>query len=113
MENTPIQIQKRSCPVLITEVAQAEVINTLNKKNIPEGYHLRLGVKGSVGCAGVNYIVGFDTIKQVDDVYQVNQLLVVISKKDTMFLIGLQLDFVNTETERGFLFGPKAVAKTA
>ena len=106
-DNIAIIIQKRSCPVLITEVAQSEISNVLTKKNIPSNYHLRLGVKGSVGCAGVNYLVGFDKINPVDDVYKVNDLLVIISKKDTMFLIGLQLDFINSETERGFVFGPK------
>lgn len=112
METTEIITPKhssRQCPVLITDTAIAEVRNTLERKNIPEGYFLRLGAKGGTGCGGVNYILGFDKPSTLDDAYLCEGLTVLIEKKHTMYLIGLQLDFVNTEQERGFVFGPKAL----
>jgi iron-sulfur cluster assembly protein len=99
--------QTRSCPVRITEVARAEVQEILLRKNIPTNYHLRLGVRAGAGCAGTNYILGFDQPSATDDAYQQDGLIILIEKKHIMYLIGLQLDFINTEAERGFVFGPK------
>lgn len=93
---------------MITEAAIEEIRHTLERKNIPEGYHLRLGAKGGTGCGGVNYILGFDKPSSNDDAYMCDGLTVLIEKKHTMYLIGLQLDFVNNEAERGFVFGPKS-----
>ncbi len=99
--------QTRSCPVLITPGAKAEASEILLRKNIPSGYFLRLGVRAGAGCAGTNYILGFDKPSASDDAYDVEGLVVLIEKKHTMYLIGLQLDFVSSEAERGFVFGPK------
>jgi len=101
-------LQSRSCPVSITEVAANEVRHILAKKNIPEGYYLRLGVRSATGCGGTSYLVGFDQPKPMDDAYKAHDLVILVEKRHTMYLIGLQLDFVNNDTERGFVLGPPA-----
>ena len=40
-------------PVEITEKAMKEICLILDKKGIPKGYGLRIGVKGGTGCAGI------------------------------------------------------------
>lgn len=90
-------------PVVISERAREEVITILTLKKIPSGYGLRIGVKGG-GCAGLTYIIGFDTPKPTDDLFDTGSFQVLIEKKHLMHLLGLRIDFVDTSTERGFLF---------
>ena len=90
-------------PITITEKALSQVLNIKNSKSIPEKYGLRVGVKGA-GCAGVSYVLGFDTPKEGDVTYPMEGFDVHIAKKDTMYLIGLILDFYEGDDARGFLF---------
>ncbi|MDH3711048.1 MAG: iron-sulfur cluster assembly accessory protein [Cyclobacteriaceae bacterium] len=90
-------------PLTITDNALVEIQNIKNHKNIPEKYGLRVGVKGA-GCAGVSYILGFDTVKNDDVTYSLPGVDVHIAKKDTMYLIGLVLDFYEGDDARGFHF---------
>tara|TARA_B100000809_G_scaffold243504_1_gene268566 strand:+ start:221 stop:508 length:288 start_codon:yes stop_codon:yes gene_type:complete len=90
-------------PVEITPQAHQEIIAIKNTKGIPEDYYLRIGVRGG-GCSGVDYFVGFDQEKETDKVYDLGDVKVLIEKKDFMHLIGVSLDFVEYENERGFEF---------
>ena len=92
-----------SLPVYITERAREEVLTIIQLKKIPSGYALRIGVRGG-GCSGTSFVIGFDKIKPGDDVFQTQGFDVVIEKRHTMYLIGLKVDFVDTHTERGFVF---------
>lgn len=89
-------------PITITEKAAIEIKKIMATKGIPEEYALRVGVKGG-GC-GVALMVGFDKKKESDLVYTINTIPVLIDKKHTMYLIGKQVDFVETEQGRGFAF---------
>ena len=90
-------------PITITEKALSEVLHIKTNKSIPEKYGLRVGIKGA-GCAGVSYVLGFDTPKEGDVTYSLEGVEVHIAKKDTMYLIGLILDFYEGDDARGFLF---------
>ncbi len=90
-------------PVTITDKALKEIQHIKSNKNIPEQYGLRIGVKGA-GCAGVNFVLGFDTPKDDDVTYALPHVAVYIAKKDTMYLIGLVLDFYEGDDAKGFLF---------
>ena len=52
-------------PVQLTERATTEIRNIMSGKNIPEDYHLRVGVKGG-GCSGMSYVLGFDRKRDHD-----------------------------------------------
>ena len=90
-------------PVEITPQAHQEIIAIKNTKGIPADYYLRIGVRGG-GCSGVDYFVGFDQEKETDKIYDLGEVKVLIEKKDFMHLIGVSLDFVEYENERGFEF---------
>jgi iron-sulfur cluster assembly protein len=94
-------------PVTLTEKAIEEVRNIMNNKNIPEGYKLRIGIKGSGGCAGFNYLLGFDQKKETDLEYQVDDISVLVEKKHTMYLLDLEVDFYEGSDARGFTFSKK------
>lgn len=91
-------------PVNITKEAQKEILDIIKNKNIPSGYGLRIGVKGGRGCAGVNYLLGFDQKKEDDIVYNVEEVQVFVSKREVMFLMGLEVDFYEGADARGFTF---------
>ncbi len=89
-------------PVQITEKARKEIKDIINNKKIPEGYGLRVGVKGG-GC-GVSFILGFDKQKDSDQSYDVDGIPVYIQKREMMFLIGKEVDFYEGSDARGFVF---------
>ncbi len=49
-------------PVLLSPRAVEEVRKIMASKDIPEGYGLRVGVRGG-GCSGMSYILGFDKMR--------------------------------------------------
>lgn len=91
-------------PVTLTNKAIAEVKHIMANKNIPEGYGLRIGVKGGSGCGGMGFMLGFDKSKDGDISYDVAGITVHVEKKQTMYLIGLEVDFLDEADTRGFTF---------
>jgi iron-sulfur cluster assembly protein len=98
-------------PVALTPKAIEEVKHIMANKNIPQGYGLRIGVKGG-GCGGVSYMLGFDKPKEGDLEYQLEGVPVLVEKKHAMYLLGLQVDFHESAEARGFMFvSPEAAEK--
>ena len=96
-------------PITLTEGAYTELNKLITEKNIPENFFLRVGVKGG-GCAGLSYILGFDSKKDSDQVYQYKDLTVLMDKAQGMYLVGMEIDFVDGLNNRGFSFNnPNAV----
>ena len=71
-------------PVTISSRAADEIRKIMQTKNIPEGYGLRVGVKGGGGCGGVSLILGFDKMKDTDLSYSVDDIPIYIDKKHTL-----------------------------
>ncbi len=89
-------------PVTITDKALKEVKTILATKNIPAGYGLRISVRGG-GCS-VSFTLGFDTKRDNDLEYEVDGVKVYVQKKETLFLVGKQVDFYEGADARGFVF---------
>jgi iron-sulfur cluster assembly protein len=89
-------------PVTISTTAAVEIKKMMATKNIPEGYGLRVGVRGG-GC-GVQLILGFDKPKETDLVYEYEGIPVMFEKRHMMFLIGKQVEFYEGADARGFHF---------
>ncbi len=75
----------------------------MEKKKVPDGYGLRLAVQGA-GCSGVRFVIGFDKAKAGDEIFSEDGIPVFIEKKHFLHLIGTQVDFIDTSSERGFVF---------
>ena len=75
----------------------------MTSKNIPEGYSLRIGIRGA-GCAGVSLLIGFDKKKENDIAYDIHDIPVLVDKRHTMYIIGKEVDFYEGADARGFLF---------
>lgn len=99
-------------PVTLSDKAIAEVKDIMTNKNIPEGYGLRIGVKGGGGCGGMGFMLGFDKSKEGDISYDIEGITVHVEKRQTMYLIGLEVDFLEDAETRGFTFiNPQATAE--
>lgn len=80
----------------------------MEHKNIPVEYALRVGVKGA-GC-GVGFQLGFDKIKESDLSYLVDDIMVLVDKKHTMYLLGVTVDYYSGADAQGFTFVKEEVA---
>jgi len=102
---------KLECLVTITESAQSEFRRLLGEKLSDNQHGLRLGVKGG-GCAGFSYILGIDTLKEEDEVFEVNGLKVFMNKAHGLYLAGIEIDYQNGLNARGFIFNNPNADKT-
>jgi iron-sulfur cluster assembly protein len=91
-------------PVGLTPRAATEVKKIMKSKNIPEGYGLRIGVRGGHGCGGAQLIIGFDRKKESDMEFRVDDVDVYVDKKHTMYVIGKEVDYYEGADAKGFLF---------
>ncbi len=91
-------------PVTISEKAATEIKHLMEHKNIPDGYGLRIGVKGGGGCGGMGFMLGFDKPKDGDISYLHHGIQIHVEKRQTMYLVGLEVDFHDGADARGFTF---------
>ncbi len=94
----------KELPVKISDRALKEITFIIKEKNIPDNYFLRIGIKGGAGCSGVSFVIGFDTMKANDNLFDHKGINILIEKPHTMFLIGTVIDFEDSAEERGFVF---------
>lgn len=90
-------------PIRISDKALDQIKRIQSEKQIPETYGLRVGVKGG-GCEEVSYILGFDEKGEGDNEFSHRGVVVFIEKKDTMYLMGVTIDYVEEENIKGFKF---------
>ena len=99
MSATPSSIQ----PITLTEGALRQLQRIRTEKEVPEDHGLRIGVKGG-GCSGSSYMLGFDTQKEQDTVYDIGGLKVLMEKAHAIYLLGMEIDWVEGLNNRGFSF---------
>ncbi len=102
MENT-LTAPAATLPVSLTNDAAEQLNMIRQQENIPADYCLRIGVKGG-GCSGFSYILGFDQAQPNDDRFEINGIPVVMNKAHAIYLLGMEIDFVNGLDNRGFTF---------
>lgn len=90
-------------PVHLTEGAIKELKTLMYETDVPEEYGLRIGVKGG-GCSGLSYILGFDAKKESDKEFEIEGMRVFMNKAHSMYLLGMEIDYVNGLNNRGFVF---------
>lgn len=90
-------------PIQLTEGAIKQLRNIMSEQNISEQYGLRVGVKGG-GCSGFSYVLGFDEAKDGDDSFEINGIKVLMQKSHAIYLLGMEIDFLEGLNNRGFSF---------
>ncbi|MEM8558377.1 MAG: iron-sulfur cluster assembly accessory protein [Bacteroidota bacterium] len=99
----PPQKKKRPNPVILSERAASEVKRIVANKQIPDGYGLRVGVRGG-GCSGMSYILGFDKQKEHDLQFEQDGVAIFMDKRHGLYLMGTTVDYHDGLDARGFVF---------
>ena len=88
--------------ITLTDRAAEHVKGYLDKRG--KGIGLRLAVR-TTGCSGLAYVLEFaDEIAANDEVFEDNDVKVVIDKKSLVYLEGTELDFAKEGLNEGFRF---------
>lgn len=90
-------------PINLTDGAVKQLNRILSEQNLTENHALRVGVKGG-GCSGFSYILGFDVQKENDLQFEINGIKVLVQKAHAMYLMGMEIDWVDGLQNRGFSF---------
>lgn len=88
--------------VTLTDRAAEHIKGYLDKRG--KGLGLRLAVR-TTGCSGLAYVIEFaDEVAANDEVFEDNNITVIIDKKSLVYLEGTELDFTRDGLNEGFLF---------
>lgn len=98
-------------PVTLTEGAKKEVKKLISQQELGNEFGLRLGVEGG-GCAGMNYVLGFDQQKEGDNEYEIDGIRVFMHKAHGLYLVGMEVDFQQGLNARGFVFNNPNASNT-
>ena len=90
-------------PISLTPSAIKQLARIKAEQNLDETHGLRVGVKGG-GCSGFSYVLGFDTQKDKDDVFDIAGMKVLMEKSHGIYLIGMEIDWHEGLENRGFTF---------
>ncbi|MCB0522107.1 MAG: iron-sulfur cluster assembly accessory protein [Saprospiraceae bacterium] len=99
MPDTSVDIQ----PIAFTPSALEQLKRIKAEQGIPKEHGLRVGVKGG-GCSGFSYLLGFDAQSEKDDVFEIDGLKVYMEKAHAIYLLGMEIDWVDGLNNRGFSF---------
>lgn len=73
-------------------------------QNRGKGLGLRVGVK-TTGCSGLAYVLEFvDALNDDDQVFEQDDLKLIVDGKSLVYIDGTQLDFVKEGLNEGFQF---------
>ncbi|CAM3796671.1 iron-sulfur cluster assembly protein IscA [Rheinheimera salexigens] len=88
--------------ISMTAAAADRVRNFLHNRG--KGIGLRVGVK-TTGCSGLAYVLEFvDTLNEDDQVFEHDELKLIVDGKSLVYIDGTQLDFVKEGLNEGFQF---------
>lgn len=90
-------------PLNLTDSAVKQLKRIMQEQNISDAHGVRVGVKGG-GCSGFSYVLGFDEKNEKDDEYQINGLTVYMEKAHSLYLVGIEIDWLDGLDNRGFTF---------
>lgn len=90
-------------PVKLTDGAIQQLMRIREEQGLPADYALRVGVKGG-GCSGFSYLLGFDEVKERDTLYQSGEIRIVMDKAHALYLLGMEIDWLDGLNNRGFIF---------
>lgn len=88
--------------ISMTPAAADRVRNFLANRG--KGLGLRVGVK-TTGCSGLAYVLEFvDELNDDDQVFEQDDLKLIVDGKSLVYIDGTQLDFVKEGLNEGFQF---------
>ena len=92
-----------SSPIRLTPGAIQQLDRLRQEQRVPADFGLRIGVKGG-GCSGFSYMLGFDEQKEKDTVYDFEGIRIFMDKAHSLYLLGMEIDWLEGLNNRGFIF---------
>lgn len=90
--------------IKVSNAAREQVYKIQKDENYSPDTFVRVGVKGG-GCSGLMYELDFDTeIKEGDQKFEDNGVVIVVDKKSYLYLVGTELKFSGGLNGKGFEF---------
>jgi iron-sulfur cluster assembly protein len=93
-----------TAPVKFTPQAHKKIKELVASLRIGQDQYLRIGVKGGGGCGGVAHLLAFDHKTDQDEEYVVDQIRVIIRKGQSMYILGMEIDYEEDGNSKGFVF---------
>jgi iron-sulfur cluster assembly protein len=88
--------------IIVTSTASKRIVANLTKRG--RGLGIRLGVR-TTGCSGLAYVLEYiDTINPEDIVFEQEGFVVVVDPKSSVYLDGVEIDYVRQGLNEGFEF---------
>ena len=88
--------------ILVTETATKKIVANLTKRG--RGLGIRLGVR-TTGCSGLAYVLEYiDSVNAEDIAYKQDGFVIVVDPKSSVYLEGLEVDYVRQGLNEGFEF---------
>ncbi len=97
--------------VMLTPTAAVKVNEIRSAEAIEPHMALRLRVVGG-GCAGFSYDLYFDESTEVDRTFDLQGVRVVVDEMSLMYLVGVEIDYVEGLQGAGFKFNNPNVKST-
>jgi iron-sulfur cluster assembly protein len=86
----------------VTDTAGERIAQLLEEDGKRETHGLRMKVIGG-GCSGLQYQLSFDDqTKDTDSDFEAAGVRLIVDEKSALYLVGCQLDFVDSLQESGF-----------
>jgi iron-sulfur cluster assembly accessory protein len=94
------QEQKSDLVITITDRAAEELKKLAEQHGIEEVVLRVQAIPG--GCSGISYSMGFDEVREGDEVLEEKGIKVVVDKNSVPFINGAEIDYVTTPFGEGF-----------
>ena len=88
--------------IKVTDKAKNRITELKNAES-GQDKHLRVSVTGG-GCSGLMYNLSFDNEVDTDQIFEDNQVKILVDKKSLLYLLGPTLDFSDGLNGKGFQF---------
>lgn len=99
--------------IKVSDHAREKAIQLMTEDGFnPAKDYIRVGVK-SGGCSGLEYVLGFDNIKnETDQIFEDNHIKIIVEKKSMLYLAGTVLEYSGGLNGKGFVFNNPNAART-
>ena len=99
--------------ISLTESALDKIKKLINsRENSDEIKGLRVGVRGG-GCSGFSYFLNFESdIRESDKSLLIKGVDLIVDKKSYLYLMGTEIDYVDSLKESGFRFNNPNAKRT-
>jgi iron-sulfur cluster assembly protein len=88
--------------ITATDTATKKIVENLQRRG--QGLGIRLGVR-TTGCSGLAYVLEYvDQVTDDDMTYDMKDFVIVVDPKSSVYLEGLEIDYVRQGLNEGFEF---------